>query len=156
LATQDPQSGAWPAAPPAGAAPTEEPSTGALLKGLADDATTLIRQEILLARQELQEGLTASAKASALLVAAGVLGLYAFGFLLYTIGEAIGGPPWLGFAIVTLVLLIVVAVLGLVGKKRLAASKVTPEKAKAELQTTANELKEEITWGKPQQQPPGR
>jgi hypothetical protein len=156
LAIQDPPSGARATARPAGAAPTEQPSTGELLKGLADDASTLVRQEILLAKQELQEGLTASAKASALLVAAGVLGLYAFGFLLYTIGEAIGGPRWLGFAIVTVVLLIVVAVLGLIGKKRLAASKVAPEKAKAELQTTATELKEEITWGKPQQQPPER
>jgi uncharacterized membrane protein YqjE len=156
LAIQDPQSGARTSVPPAGAAPTEEPSTAELLKGLADDATTLVRQEILLARQELQEGLTASAKASAMLVAAGVLGLYAFFFLLYTIGVAIGGPEWLGFAIVTVVLLIVVAVLGLIGKNRLAASKVAPEKAKAELQTTANELKEEITWGKPQQQPPAR
>ena len=55
----------------------------------------------------------------------------------------------------TVVLLIVVAVLALVGKNRLAASKVAPEKARAELQTTANELKEEITW-KPQQQPPER
>jgi hypothetical protein len=156
LALQDPPSGARATTRPAGAAPTEEPSTGELLKGLADDATTLMRQEILLAKQELQEGLTASAKASALLVAAGVLGLYAFGFLLYTIGEAIGGPPWLGFAIVTVVLFIVVAVLGLVGRRRLAASKVAPDKARAELQTTANELKEEITWGRPQQQPPER
>jgi hypothetical protein len=156
LAIQDPPSGARATTPPTATVPTEEPSTGELLKGLADDATTLMRQEILLAKQELQEGLTQSAKASALLVAAGVLGLYAFGFLLYTIGEAIGGPRWLGFAIVTAVLLIVVAVLGLIGKKRLAASKVAPEKAKAELQTTANELKEEITWGRPQQQPPER
>jgi Putative Actinobacterial Holin-X, holin superfamily III len=155
LATQDPQSGARATTRPAGA-PTVEPSTGELLRGLADDAATLVRQEILLARQELQEGLTASAKASALLVAAGVLGLYAFGFLLYTIGEAIGGPRWLGFAIVTAVLLIVVAVLALVGRNRLAASKVAPEKARAQLQTTANELKEEITWGRPQQQPPER
>ena len=54
------------------------------------------------------------------------------------------------------VLLIVVAVLGLIGKNRLAASKVAPEKAKAELQTTANELKEEITWGRTQQQPPAK
>ena len=154
LAIQDPQSGAGTNARPAGATPTEQPSTTELLKGLADDATTLVRQEILLARQELQEGLQASAKASALLAAAGVLALYAFFFLLYTIGEAIGGPRWLGFAIVTVVLFIVVAVLGLVGRKRLAASKVAPEKAKAELQTTANELKEEITWGKPQTQPP--
>jgi len=156
LAIQDPQSGARAATRPAGAAPTEEPSTGELLKGLADDATTLMRQELLLAKQELQEGLTAGAKASALLVAAGVLGLYAFGFLLYTIGEAIGGPRWLGFAVVTVVLLIVVAVLALLGKNRLAASKVAPEKAKAELQATANELKEEITWGRPQQRPPER
>ena len=156
MATQDQQPGARTATRPDGAAPTAEPSTGELLKGLADDATTLVRQEILLARQELQEGLTTSAKASALLVAAGVLALYAFGFLLYTIGEAIGGPRWLGFAIVTAVLLIVVTVLGLIGKNRLAASKVAPEKAKAELQTTANELKEEITWGKPQRQPPER
>jgi uncharacterized membrane protein len=156
LATQDQQPGARTTTRPDGAAPTAEPSTGELLKGLADDATTLVRQEILLARQELQEGLAKSAQASALLVAAGVLGLYAFGFLLYTIGEAIGGPRWLGFAIVTAVLLIVVTVLVLVGKNRLAASKVAPEKAKAELQTTANELKEEITWGKPQQQPPER
>ena len=156
MAIQDPPSGARATTRPAGAAPSEQPSTAELLKGLADDATTLMRQEILLAKQELQEGLQASAKASAMLVAAGVLGLYAFFFLLYTIGEAIGGPRWLGFAIVTVVLLIVVAVLGLVGKKRLAASKVAPEKAKAELQTTANELKEEITWGKPQQQPPAR
>ena len=161
MATQDQQPGARTTTRPAGAASTAEPSTaepstGELLKGLADDATTLVRQEILLARQELQEGLAKSAQASALLVAAGVLGLYAFGFLLYTIGEAIGGPRWLGFAIVTAVLLIVVTVLGLVGKNRLAASKVAPEKAKAELQTTANELKEEITWGKPQRQPPER
>ena len=156
MAIQDQQPGARTTTRPDGAAPTAEPSTGELLKGLADDATTLVRQEILLARQELQEGLAKSAQASALLVAAGVLGLYAFGFLLYTIGEAIGGPRWLGFAIVTAVLLIVVTVLGLVGKNRLAASKVAPEKAKAELQTTANELKEEITWGKPQRQPPER
>jgi Putative Actinobacterial Holin-X, holin superfamily III len=133
-----------------------EPTTGELLKGLADDATTLFRQEMLLARQELQEGLTATAKASALLAGAAVLGLYAFGFLLYTIGVAIGGPEWLGFAIVTAVLLIVVLVLALVGRRRLAASKVAPERAKAQLQATATELREEIRWARPQPTPPER
>jgi hypothetical protein len=140
--------------PPAEGATTDEPSTAELLKGLADDATTLIRQEVLLARQELQEGLQATAKASALLAAAGFLGLYAFGFLLYTIGEAIGGPRWLGFAIVTAVLLLTVAVLGLLGRRRLAASKVTPARAKAELKETAAELREEIRWARPRRQPP--
>jgi uncharacterized membrane protein len=133
-----------------------EPTTGELLKGLADDATTLLRQEMLLARQELQEGLTATARASALLAAAAVLALYAFGFLLYTIGVAIGGPEWLGFAIVTAVLLIVVLILALVGRRRLAASKVAPERAKAQLQATATDLKEEIRWARPQPTPPER
>jgi uncharacterized membrane protein len=133
-----------------------EPTTGELLKGIADDATTLFRQEILLARQELQEGLATSAKAGALLAAAGVLALYAFGFLLYTIGVAIGGPEWLGFAIVTAVLLVVVLVLALLGRSRMAAAKVAPERAKAQLQATATELKEEIRWARPQPKPPER
>jgi Putative Actinobacterial Holin-X, holin superfamily III len=133
-----------------------EPTTGELLKGIADDATTLFRQEILLARQEMQEGLTTSAKAGALLAAAGVLGLYVLGFLLYTIGVAIGGPEWLGFAIVTAVLLVVVLVLALLGRRRMAAAKVAPERAKAQLQATATELKEEIKWARPQPRPPER
>jgi uncharacterized membrane protein YqjE len=142
--------------PPSAAGEATEPSTAELLKGLADDATTLVRQEILLARQELQEGLVATAKGGALLAAAGVLGLYALGFLLFTIAVAIGGPDWLGFAIVTVVLLVVIAVLGLLGRRRLAASKVAPERAKAELKETAAELKEELKWARPQQQPPER
>jgi len=133
-----------------------EPTTGELLKGIADDATTLFRQEVLLARQEMQEGLTATAKASAMLAGAAVLALYAFGFLIYTIGVAIGGPEWLGFAIVTAVLLVVVLVLALLGRRRLAATKVAPERAKAQLQATATELREEIRWARPQTKPPER
>jgi uncharacterized membrane protein len=133
-----------------------EPTTGELLRGIADDANTLVRQELLLARQEMQEGLAATAKASALLAGAAVLGLYALGFLLYTIGVGIGGPEWLGFAIVTAVLLAVVLVLALVGRRRLAASKVAPERARAQLQATATELKEEIRWARPQPRPPER
>jgi len=133
-----------------------EPTTGELLRGIAGDATTLFRQEVLLARQEMAEGLAATAKASAMLAGAAVLGLYAFGFLLYTIGVAIGGPEWLGFAIVTAVLLVVVLVLALLGRSRLAASKVAPERAKAQLQATATELREEIRWARPQPTPPER
>ena len=133
-----------------------EPTTGELLKGIADDAATLFRQEVLLARQEMAEGLASTAKASAMLAGAAVLGLYAFGFLLYTIGVAIGGPEWLGFAIVTAVLLVVVLVLALLGRSRLAASKVAPERARAQLQATATELREEIRWARPQPTPPER
>jgi len=133
-----------------------EPTTGELLRGIADDATTLFRQEVLLARQEMAEGLASTAKASAMLAGAAVLGLYAFGFLLYTIGVAIGGPEWLGFAIVTAVLLVVVLLLALLGRSRLAASKVAPERARAQLQATATELREEIRWARPRPKPPER
>jgi hypothetical protein len=138
------------------AVPPGEPTTADLLKGLADDASTLVRQEILLARQEVTEGLAKTAMASGFLVAAGVLGLYALGFGLYTAAVAIGGPDWLGFAIVTAVLLVTVAVLGLIGRRKLAASKVAPERARTELRTTATELKEELRWGRQQETPPER
>lgn len=146
-----PAIGAGPGAPPPG-----EPSTAQLLKGIADDATTLVRQEILLARQEVTEGLTSTLMASSFLVVAGVLALYGLGFLLFTVAVAIGGPEWLGFLIVTIVLFLVVAVLGLIGRKRLAATKVAPERAKAELKETADQLREELKWGRPQQQQPGK
>lgn len=138
------------------AAPVGEQTTAELLMGLANDANTLVRQEILLARQEVSEGLAQTAAASALLVAAGVLALYALGFLLYTVAVAIGGPDWLGFAIVTVVLLLVVTVLVLIGRRRLAQAKVAPEQAKTELRATATELKEELRWGRRQETPPER
>jgi hypothetical protein len=129
-------------APPA----AEEPSTADLLKGIADDASTLVKQEILLARQELTEGLTKVAKASALLVVAGVLALYALGLLFETAAwglEALGLPKSASFGIVTLVLLIVVAILALIGQRRLAAAKVAPERAQAELKETTDTLSTE-------------
>ena len=140
---------------PAGGGPSGEPTTAELIKGIAEDAQTLVRQEILLARQQVTEGAAAYAKAAALLAPAGVLALYLLGFLLFTIAVAIGGPDWLGFAIVTVVLLVVVAVLGLLGMRRLRGVKLTPEMAKEELKETVDELKEEIKWGRPQPRQPG-
>jgi hypothetical protein len=140
---------------PEPAAPSE-PSTGKLLRGLVDDAATLARQEVLLARQEMTEGLAASVKAGSLLVAAGVLALYGLGFLLASAAGAVGGPAWLGPLIVGGGLMLVAGVLGLVGRRRLAASKVAPTQARAELRETATELKEEIRWVRPRRQRPVR
>jgi hypothetical protein len=125
------------------ASPAPEPSTGELVRGLAEDASTLVRQEILLARQELTEGLAKAAKASGLLVAAGFLGLYAFGFLLTTLAwalEALGLPKSASFGLVTLLLLLVAGTLGLIGRRRLAATNVKPERAQAELKEATSEL----------------
>jgi len=137
-------------------APTGEPSTAELLRGLAGDATTLVRKEVLLARQEVTEGLTATAKAGSLLAAAGVLAAYGFGFLLAAAARAVGGPAWLGPLVVGGALALVAGALGLVGRRRLAASRVAPAQARAELMETANGLREEIRWVTPRRRPPER
>ncbi|HKE98886.1 MAG TPA: phage holin family protein [Actinomycetes bacterium] len=125
------------------APPDGEPSTGELVRGLAEDASTLVRQEVLLARQELTEGMAKAARASALLVAAGFVSLYAIGFLLTTAAwglEALGLPKAASFGLVTLFLLLVAGVLGLIGQRRLAATKVKPERAQAELKEATADL----------------
>jgi Putative Actinobacterial Holin-X, holin superfamily III len=126
-------------------APPGRPSTADLLRGLADDAATLVRQEVTLARQEMTEGLAKTAMAGSLLVAAGVLALYAFGFLLASAAQAIGGPSWLGPLIIGGGLVLIAAILGLIGGVRLKKSKVAPAKAREELRLTANQLREEIS-----------
>jgi len=132
----------------------QDQSTARLIKGLVEDATTLFRQEALLARQEIVEGMAASAKAGSLLAVAGVLALYGLGFALTAVAWAIGGPVWLGFAIVAAGVLLAAGLLGLVGQRRLARSKVTPDRARTELRETATELRKEIRWARPRRQPP--
>jgi hypothetical protein len=122
-----------------------EPTTAELLRGLADDATTLVRQEVTLAKQEMTEGLSSTAKASSMLVAGGVLALYGFGFLLASAARAIGGPAWLGPLIIGGGLVVIAGILALIGRARLKRSKLAPDKAREELKLTANELKEEIS-----------
>jgi Putative Actinobacterial Holin-X, holin superfamily III len=132
-----------PEPPPGAAGPAGEPSTADLIKGIADDASTLVKQEILLARQELTEGLTTVAKASVLLVAAGLVGLYALGFLLETLAwslEALGLPKSASFGIVAGVLLLVAGILALIGQRRLARAKVAADRAQAELRGTTADL----------------
>lgn len=133
---------------------TQDQSTARLIKGLVDDATTLVRQEALLARQEIVEGMVAGAKAGSFLVAAGVLALYGFGFALTAAAWAIGGPAWVGFLIIGGGLLLLAGVLGMIGQRRLKRSKVAPERARQELRETATELRKEIRWARPRQTPP--
>lgn len=120
-------------------------STADLVRGIAEDASTLVRQELLLARQELTEGATTAAKAGAVLAAAGVIGLFALGFVLTTLAWGIvdlGLPRWAGFGIVALLLLIVTAVLGLIGQRRFAKAKLRPDRARAEFKLATSELVE--------------
>jgi len=124
----------------------EKQSLGALVSGISEDISTLLRGEVELVKSEIKESARSAGKGSGLLVGAGVLGFLATIFLLLTFAWVLvqlGLPTWAGFGLVTLVLLIVTAILGVLGKKQfesvkgLERSPVSIAKTKAVLTRSA-------------------
>jgi len=115
-----------------------------LMKTLSDQTTTLVRQEIELAKAEMsakgkEVGIGAGAFGGAALV-----GLYAFGAItaaiVLALSTAVDG--WLAALIVGVVYAAVAGVLALVGKKKTqAGSPPVPERA---IEST----KEDVEWAK--------
>ena len=117
---------------------SEQQSLGAMVKGVTEDISTLVRGEIELAKTELQNTAKTAANGGALLAVAGVTAFLAVIFLLLTLAWVLvqlGLPIWAGFGIVTLLLIIVAVIVGLLGKKRL--DNVTgPERSQASIEKT--------------------
>jgi uncharacterized membrane protein YqjE len=118
--------------------------TGELLKQLSDQTTTLVRQEIELAKAELgAKGKQAGAGAG-MLGGATVLGMFAFGALTACVIAALDTamPLWLAALIVAVVYAAVAAVLALRGRDKVQeAGPPVPEQA---IETT----KEDVEWAK--------
>lgn len=121
---------------------TEQQSLGAMVKGVTEDISTLVRGEIELAKTELQNTAKTAANGGGLIAGAVVVAFLGVVFLLLTLAWVLvelGLPIWAGFGIVTLLLIIIAVVLGLLGKKRLESVKglertpVSIEKTKAVL-----------------------
>ena len=77
-------------------------------------------------------------KGAGLLAGAGVLAVFGLVYLFHTLAHvlALWLPLWAGYAIVTAVIFIAAAVLGLLGRKSLRAAKPKPEKAIEQAQAT--------------------
>ena len=121
-------------------------SAGALLKQFSEDATTLIRKEVELAKTELTEKGKQAGKGIGMFGGAGVFGLGAFGaltaFLILVLAEAM--DAWLAALIVTAVYGAIAAVLALQGKHKVEqAAPPQPEQ-------TVETLKEDVEWVKRQ------
>ena len=117
---------------------SEQQSLGAMVKGVTEDISTLVRGEIELAKTELASTAKTAANGGGLLAAAGVMAFLGLVFLLLTLAWVLvqlGLPTWAGFGIVTLLLIIVAVILGLVGKKRLDTIK-GPERSQASIEKT--------------------
>jgi MFS family permease len=115
-----------------------------LVKQLSDQTTSLVRQEIELAKAEM----TAKGKEVGIGVgafgAAGLVGLYAVGAitacLILALSTAVAG--WLAALIVGVVYAAIAGILALVGKKRTqAGAPPVPERA-------ISSTKEDVEWAK--------
>jgi len=111
---------------------------------VADHARRMVQLEIELAKLEVQQKAALLGVGTGLMVAAGVLGLFGFGFLLATIAAALALVVdwWLALLIVAGSLLIIAAglVLGGIAAFKKGAPPV-PELALVEARLTAETLK---------------
>lgn len=100
----------------------KQQSLGSLVSGITEDLSALVRGEIELAKTEVRETMQVAGKGGGMLAGAALFGFLTLVFLLLTLAWGLvqlGLPTWAGFGIVALLLLIITAILGLVGKKRL-------------------------------------
>ena len=126
-------------------AATSDPSTKELVRELAEQTSTLVRQELALAQVELKEKGKRAGIGGGLFGTAGVLALYGVGALIATaiLALATAVDAWLAALIVTLVLFAAAGVAALLGKKQVEqATPPKPEQAMASVQADVQTVKE--------------
>src|SRR5215210_7234361 len=123
-----------------------ERPVGELLRELSQQTTTLVRQELELAKAETAQKGRQAGVGAGLLTGAGVVGLAAFGALTacFVAALATGMATWLAALIVAVIYAAVAGVLALVGRNRVKqASPPAPEQ-------TIETVKEDVQWAKTQ------
>ena len=104
-------------------------SLGELLSDVTRDLSTLMRQEVELAKAELKQSATRAGKGSGMLAGAGVAGHFVLVFLSLALMFALGALMPLGWAAVIVAVLwgIIAAVLASIGRKELKQIKGLPQ-----------------------------
>ena len=128
--------GATAAAPAPSGSNDDRPSVGALLSEITADLSTLMRQEVALAKAEATQEAKKAGKGAGFLSGAGVAGHFVLLFLslalMFALSDLFGEPDDnLGIAAVIVAVLwgIVAAVLALRGKKEMQAIQGMPKTA---------------------------
>jgi uncharacterized membrane protein len=129
---------------------TDQPNLVNLLRQLRDDTTTLVREEVSLAKTEMSEKVSTFSRNAALLAVGGFIGLVALMMLLLSLaslltqaflnagfGEGMAG--FLGLFIIGAIVAVVSGVLIAKGLKTLKGKTLAPEK-------TIETLKEDKAW----------
>jgi uncharacterized membrane protein YqjE len=118
-------------------------SIGDLLKQLSAETSTLVKQELALARAELEQQGKRAGKGAGMLGGAGVAGLLFLGALTATVIGVLDTAMafWLAALIVTVIWGAVAAVLALQGKNEIQhATPAAPQ--------TVETVKEDVQWAK--------
>jgi hypothetical protein len=117
--------------PPPGAAhvKADNSSLGELLGDVTRDLSTLMRQEVELAKAELKQSATRAGKGAGMLAGAGVGGHFVLLFLSLALMWALGSIMALGWSalIVAVIWGIIAAVLASIGRKELKQIKGLPQ-----------------------------
>jgi hypothetical protein len=131
-------------APTAGPDGVRDAPASDLMKQLAEQTSTLVRQELELAKAELSVKGKEAGIGAGLLGGAGVFGLYALGALTATIIAALSlaMDTWLAALIVTVLWAAVAGVAALLGKSRIEKS--TPPIPEQSVES----VKEDVQWTK--------
>lgn len=120
-------------------------SVGNIVSDVANDLSTLVRQEMELARTEMKQEATKAGKGAGMLGGAGVAGHLALFFLSLALTFLLDNwmPIELGALITAVLWGIVAAVLAANGRKKL-------QQTHPELPTTQRTLKEDAQWARAQ------
>lgn len=133
-----------------GSAPGTDAPTADLLRQLSQQMSSLVSQEIALAKAEVSEKGKKAGIGAGMFGGAGVTGLYFVGALITTIILVLikaGITPWLSALIVTVVLGAIAAVLALQGKKQIQQVG-PPEKAIASVKADTDTIKSSAQAGR--------
>ena len=109
-----------------------ERTIGQLVADATHDISSIVRNEVTLAKAEIKADAQKAGLGAGMFAAAGTLAFLALILLLISAAYglvAAGLAPWLAFLIVAGVLLLIGAILALVGKRSVDSIKGTPERA---------------------------
>jgi uncharacterized membrane protein YqjE len=130
---------------------TTTEKTGDLVRQLSEQVSTLVRDELALARVELVEKGKRAGIGVGLFGGAGMFAWYGFGALIATLilALALAMPAWLAALIVAVVLFAVAGVLALVGKKEVSqAAPPMPTEAVASTKADVQTIKAAVEEGR--------
>jgi hypothetical protein len=122
---------AEPASPELRTPDSSRPSVGELFSDVASDLSTLIRQEIELAKAEIRQSAVTAGKGAGMLAGAGISGHMVLLFVSvaawWGLGDSIG-HGWSAL-IIGAIWLVIAAVLGLAGRREISAVSGAPQTA---------------------------